>query len=143
MDEYRHPVISSLLLPSLISLPVLICIIDIFHATAKGSLFLTWFIYLINIVSAIVTAFLMATMKLDMFIVLCCASAHDFLSIFCGAGNISADALPYFMKPLTWVFSNKHNNEAMIDVMVHGNGLDPFSPVRFSVKRTASCDRGS
>ncbi|XP_025017555.1 ABC transporter G family member 23 isoform X2 [Tetranychus urticae] len=34
--------ISSLLLPSLISLPVMIFIIDIFHATAKGSLFLTW-----------------------------------------------------------------------------------------------------
>uniref|UniRef100_T1KS36 ABC transporter domain-containing protein n=1 Tax=Tetranychus urticae TaxID=32264 RepID=T1KS36_TETUR len=52
--------ISSLLLPSLISLPVMIFIIDIFHATAK----------------AIVTAFLMATMKLDMFIVLCCASEN-------------------------------------------------------------------
>ncbi|XP_053212425.1 ABC transporter G family member 23-like [Panonychus citri] len=116
--------IVSIFIPAFNCLPVLILIIVTFGATAKGSILLTALIYWINNVAAIVTAFIMATMKLDVFFILVFAGAYCFVTMFLGAAQWSTISLPYFLKPVTWIFPNIINNPAMIRVMVHGDGLD-------------------
>ncbi|XP_015787589.1 ABC transporter G family member 23-like [Tetranychus urticae] len=112
--------LSSMIVPLLNSWPVLFITIHLLGAPCKGSLFLSWLIYMSNGATAVATSLALAAVDVTIGFIYILISAYIFSGIATAGILWPYQALPYFVKPYISIFPFTFNIDSMIRVLAHG-----------------------